>query len=153
MSPADAAAQVGIATSTLYVHIGAKVFATPSKASKRLPSKAKGGSPKARPRAPSQVVEEDLDDVPGEVAGAADDVAAFDALIRTVEQKLRKAPDARVGSLSATLAGLIVRRAKIRPAPPKSAEELEQEARPLADEVLELIEASIKSAEAELGLT
>lgn len=147
-SPAEAAESVGVAQSTVYGWLAAR---------RRRPGKGAASKAKAtRTARRAADVEEDVDELDDDdVAGvhaAPDDVAAIDALIALVESKLRLASEARVGALSATLAGLIVKRAKLRPPPQKTAEELEREARPLADEVLQAIENAVRAAEAELGL-
>lgn len=148
-TPAEVASDLGVAQSTVYGWLAARRRRPAPKAPPRPPR-----TPRRDPAVQDDASElDELEDV--DVAGvhaAPDDVAAIDALIALVETKLKLASEARVGALAATLAGLIVKRARLRPTPPKSAEEIEREARPLADEVLENIEKAVRAAEQELAL-
>lgn len=151
-TPAEIAEETGLSSATVYRLLANLPRSGPAAPTKTAGGRAKPskGQPPARPRAPTDEDEDDAE--PGDLAAAPDDIAALDRLIAMTERRLRKASDARAGALTSTLAALVIKRAKLRPPVPPTADELERQARPLADEVLEQIETCVRAAEAELGL-
>lgn len=161
-SPGEAAADVGVGASTVYQWLAdrrrsapapvpvPKVVPVPRKPPVPVP-KRKGKPGLELGAQADEDLDGELDDVPA-VHAAEDDITAIDRLIGIVEKKLRLASEARTGPLVATLSGLIFKRAKLRPPPPPSEEEKQRLAKPLADEVLDDIEANVRAAEVELHL-
>src|SRR5262245_15688394 len=81
-----------------------------------------------------------------ELGANPDDLAVIDKLVTLTLGRIEKAEPVRFNGLVATLANLVARRAKLRPPPAKTQAELDEEAKPTAERVLDNIERPIREA-------